>query len=393
VGSTLRRLQDILDDPDAGLGYLGRYQLHELIATGGMAEIYLAEDERYRPVVIKRANERVMADPALRTLFVDEARIAAMLDHPGIVRVIDIESAGYDCYYVMEYLHGMDVGALLLSEAARGSRVPLVHSLDIAIAAADALQAAHQARTPDGQPLGIVHRDVSPCNLHVGTDGSVHLLDFGVARTNLRTGTPAGQVKGKFGYMAPEQMWGHPEVRSDIYSLAVVLWEMTTGRRLFATKGVTVAQMLQHRHRVPRPSAVVPDYPKALEAIILRALSADPEERYSSAAELGAALRAFAAERQLPLSKEHLAAYVQRLTTTRGVTSEVDLLPATTAVDLDFGESVVTEVDQVEVAITAAPYTTAALPTASAPSPSRSRWWLWSVGLAAVGLGALAWWV
>lgn len=390
MGSTLRRLNEILEDPGAGLGYLGRYQLHDLLATGGMAEIYLAEDERFRPVVVKRANERVMSDASLREHFVDEARIAALLDHPGIVRVLDIESAGYDCYYVMEYLHGLDVGAVLQNEAARESHIPLVHALDIAIAVADALHAAHVARTPDGSPLGIVHRDVSPCNIHVGTDGNVHLLDFGVARTNLRGGTPAGQIKGKFGYMAPEQMWGHPEPRSDVYSLAVVLWEMCTGRRLFATKGVTVAQMLQQRHCVPLPSSVVPGFPEALEAIILKALDPDPEARFGSAAELCAALLAFAAERQLPLSREHLAGYVQRLTTGRRTTlsAEIDLLPATTSVDLDFADSVVTDVDEVEICVRS----TAALPSAS-PPPARGRWLVFAAAtVVATGLAALAWW-
>lgn len=314
VGSTLESLEGLLGRSEGVLGTLGRYTLHELLAEGGMAEIYLAEDDRMRPVVVKRANERAMEDPELRQMFMDEARIASHLNHPNIVPVRDMESAQYDCYYVMDYLYGMDAGELLNLEARKKSRLPLVHALHIGIVVADALQAAYDSTDADGRPLGIVHRDVSPSNIHVGMDGHIHLLDFGIARTNLRdhVETPVGRIKGKFGYMAPEQMWGQADARSDVYSLAVVLWEMTTGRRLFKTSSMSTAEMLEQRHHVPMPSEVIPDYPIALEAIILKALSPDPDQRYVTAGELAEALEEFGAERQLPVSQESLAEYVVR---------------------------------------------------------------------------------
>ncbi len=291
---------------------LGRYELLERLAMGGMAEIHLARDCKTGDlVVVKRAHANVIKNPDLRRMFVDEARIAQQLVHPNIVRFLDGEDAATHSYYVMEYLDGLDAFELIAHEYKTGSQVPLEHALLIAISAADALQAAHEQCGPDGTPLRIVHRDVSPCNIHVGRDGRVCLLDFGVARAELegRIGTVVGQIKGKLSYMAPEHVRGQAEARSDIYSLGVALYEMTVGRKLFPTRAAGQPDLHQKR-RIVRPSEVLPNYPRHLETIVLKALAPDLRYRYRSASELATALRAFAEFHGCALSAERLAEYV-----------------------------------------------------------------------------------
>lgn len=289
------------------------YHLLELLAVGGMAEIYLARESlSQRLVVIKRAHERVLRDQALRRMFVEEARIASRLVHENIVRVIDGSKAASHGFYVMEYLDGRDVLRLLGRENARGKAMPLSYALTIAVAAADGLHAAHELRGSNGRRLHLVHRDVSPCNIHVGADGRVCLLDFGVARAALddRIRTAVGLVKGKLSYMAPEQMRGAAERRSDVFSLGVVLYEMTVGRKLFRCKGKTLRELQGPRHITP-PSVISREYPEELETIVLTALQADAGLRFWGAADLAAALREFAAKRKIPLCREALGRYVR----------------------------------------------------------------------------------
>jgi len=298
---------------------LGRYELLERLAMGGMAEIHLARDcKTGKLVVVKRAHASVMKRPDLRRMFVDEARIAEQLVHPNIVRCLDVEDAASHCYYVMEYLDGLDAFELIAHEYKTHTQVPLEHALLIAISAADALQAAHEQCAPDGTPLCIVHRDVSPCNIHVGRDGRVCLLDFGVARAELegRIGTVVGQIKGKLSYMAPEHVRGEAEARSDIYSLGVALYEMTVGRKLFPVRAGSQPELHRQR-RIVRPSELLASYPRHLETIVLKALAPDVRYRYRSAAELATALRAFAAYHGCELSTAKLADYVHRCAAAR----------------------------------------------------------------------------
>jgi len=280
----------------------GRYQLLRLLAEGGMAEIHLARDLRTgREVVVKKARAEVVLNPLLRRMFADEMRIASLLEHPNIARVLD----GREDYYVMEYLEGFDVLALINHEILQDRALPLAHALTIAIGVADALAAAHESASH------VVHRDVSPSNVHVGVDGRVCLLDFGVARAEIddRLQTGIGVIKGKLSYMSPEQVHGKKvDWRTDLYSLGIVLYEMTLGWQLFPVEGKSVL-MLRDR-KVTRPTDLMPGYPRALETIVLRALAPDPDLRFQSARELAMALRHFADNHRLELSAARLGAYV-----------------------------------------------------------------------------------
>ncbi len=297
---------------------LGGYELLERLAVGGMAEVFLARDSVGTQVVIKRALPRVMQDPMLKAMFVDEVRIASALHHPNLPCVI--EGRASEGYYVMEYLRGVDVRDVLID---RKAAIPLEHALTIAVVAAEALDAAFHARDRDGSPLKVVHRDISPSNLFLGFDGRVCVLDFGVARADLvgRVGTAMGVIKGKLTYMAPEQIRGTTDHRSDVFALGVVLFEMTLGRKLFVAGPGGQAESLDDR-QVVAPSLVDPHYPLALEAIVLRALHADPEKRFHSTRELALALRQFAVASGVRIDPLALGAFARAFARAR--TSEED---------------------------------------------------------------------
>ncbi len=283
----------------------GRYQLLRLLAEGGMATIHLARDERTgREVVVKKARKDVSRNLVLRRMFLDEMRIASLMVHPNIPCVIDA-GRGIPDFYVMEYLEGLDVLKLINHEIESDREMPLEHALTIAIGIAEPLAAAH------GHESHVVHRDVSPSNVHVGTDGRVCLLDFGVARAEIddRAQTGIGMLKGKLSYMSPEQLCGKVvDWRTDIYSLGIVLYEMTLGWQLFPGQGKSLVE--QRERRITRPTELVSSYPKDLEAIVLRALAPDPELRFQSATDLARALRCFADSHGILLSPMGLGRYV-----------------------------------------------------------------------------------
>jgi len=314
---------------------LGGYELLERLAVGGMAEVFLARDDDGAQVVIKRALPSVMQDPMLAAMFADEVRIAQALDHPNIPRVI--EGRARDGFYVMEYLRGVDVRDVLVE---RRAALPLEHALRIAIEAADALDAAFHARGRDGAPLRVVHRDVSPSNIYVGFDGRVSVLDFGVARADLvgRVGTAMGTIKGKLSYMAPEQMQGIVDHRTDVFALGVVLFEMTLGRKLFVTKAGHEDQVAADRE-ILLPSQVDADYPPVLEAIVLRALHSNPAERFQSTWELGQALREFARARAIALDATALGAFARAFARARTHEDDYAEIAVDDYVDIAVGTS------------------------------------------------------
>ncbi|MEZ4367849.1 MAG: serine/threonine-protein kinase [Kofleriaceae bacterium] len=299
---------------------LGRYEVISHLATGGMAEVYLARTSGLqgfsRHVVVKRIRSEFVGDPRFVRMFLDEARLAATLHHRNVVQVYDVGQEGNQYFFAMEYVHGEDLRNILATTSKRGERVRLDHALTIIQGAAAGLEYAHTRLGPDRAPLNLVHRDVSPSNLLVGYDGGVKLVDFGIAKaTSSGSGeTQTGALKGKISYMSPEQIRGAAlDRRSDVFSLGILLYELTTTTRLF--RGSSDFETMQQivTGRVPAPTEVVPDYPPELAQIVARALAIRPDERYPSAGALLGDLEEFAARAQLTLSSIALARWMATL--------------------------------------------------------------------------------
>jgi serine/threonine protein kinase len=298
---------------------LGSYEIVRRIARGGMAEIFLARTSGpsgfEKLLVLKKILPKYANAPRMVQLFLDEAKLAASLDHPHIAQVYDIGMVDGSYFFTMEYLHGQDVRSMLHRTWKIGERFAIEHAVQIARHVASALHFAHEKAGPDGAPLGIVHRDVSPSNVIVTYDGATKLLDFGVAKTAARTvKTRTGALKGKISYMSPEQARGSAiDRRSDIFSLGIVLWEMVTTQRLYRGENDLATLQLIITQPARPPSAVRDDIPAELERIILRALAQDPADRYQTAAELGADLDELAREQKLKQTSSALSASISEL--------------------------------------------------------------------------------
>lgn len=270
---------------------IGRYQILGLLATGGMAEIFLARQEGptgfERPVVVKRVLPHLARQTVFREMFLDEARIVSRVRHPNVVTVHELGDHENELFLVMEYLEGESVATLLKQSRRDQMPLPLTVVAHLAAEAAAGLHAAHELTSVEGVPLGIVHRDVSPQNLFVLYDGHVKVIDFGIAKAIDRLGgrTQTGQVKGKFAYMAPEQV-GAQDVdrRADVFSLGAVLHELITGRKLFGREHDLLVLKAICEERIPLPSEFRGDVPRELDEIVMRALSRKPATRYESAA-------------------------------------------------------------------------------------------------------------
>jgi serine/threonine protein kinase len=298
------------------LGTLGRYQLLQRIATGGMGELFLARARSIggfeKLAAIKRILPHLAAQPEFVEMFLDEARMAATLEHPNIIHVSDLGHVGNDYFLVMPFLEGADLSVLRKTLLKQGRVLPLSLALFIAIGVASGLDYAHTRRDREGRAAGLIHRDVSPENVFVTFEGEVKLLDFGIAKVAASaTRTAVGTRKGKAQYMSPEQARGAElDARSDVFSLGVVLYELTTGRPLFrADNELSVLNLIVSRDATP-PSQVSPDYPPALENIVLRALARDPQRRYQSAGQLRDALSGFARKHGHEASAVELGAFL-----------------------------------------------------------------------------------
>ena len=286
----------------------GKYEILEHMATGGMAEIYLARAsgiENFEKLcVIKRILPGTASDPEAIKMLLDEARSVATLHHSNIVQVFDIGQTDGEYFICMEYLDGRNVAALEAASAKRGERVTEENAIWIARGVCAGLNYAHQKTDDRGHPLGIVHRDVSPHNVIVTFDGEVKLLDFGLVKAEGRTTTSrSGTLKGKLAYMSPEQCRARPcDRRSDLFSLSIMLWELTTGQRLYTGECDYDFLCAILERDAPRPSTVIPDFPPELEAIIMRGLARDPDARWQTAEELQLALEEYARDRKLRVS-------------------------------------------------------------------------------------------
>jgi serine/threonine protein kinase len=272
---------------------VGRYELIRSLAIGGMAELYEAAAHGIegfeKRVVLKRIRKTFARSGEHIRMFLDEARLAAMMHHPNIVEVFDIGRLGTsgDYFYAMELVDGTDLLGLMKAARTGDGRLPIAHAIGIVIAAAAGLHHAHELVGPTGLPLGVVHRDVSPQNILVSREGWVKITDFGIARGEHRSHlTRAGWVKGKVAYMSPEQKRGEGiDRRSDIFSLGVVLHELTTGERSTAS-----------------PRTIDRRYPPRLERIVMKALSPDRDARYATARDLQVELSEFARDEGLESS-------------------------------------------------------------------------------------------
>lgn len=299
--------------------WLGKHQLLHRLAVGGMAEIYLARatgiEQFEKLLVLKRMLPQYAGDHRFIRMFLDEARLAATLSHPNIAHVYDIGGGNGHYYFTMEYVHGQDLAAVLQASSAAGEMVPLAHALTIVAGVAAGLHAAHDRRGTDGALLGVVHRDVSPSNVLVGYDGCVKVVDFGIAKLAAQDGkTRTGGFVGKARYSSPEHVQGQPlDRRSDLFSLGIVLFELTCGRRPFDGDSDFAAMQAIVGGEPPRPSELVPGYPPALEDIVLRALRRGRDARFATAQELQLALEDFARQAQIALSSAALSAYMSAL--------------------------------------------------------------------------------
>jgi len=300
-----------LNSPQA----FGPYELTERINIGGMAEVFRAIDRVHRrTVAIKRILPAIAEDDEFVQMFRDEAVIASQLDHPNIAKIYDVGKVDLSYYLALEFVNGKDLRTLFERASKANAPFPIEFCMHVVIEASRGLDYAHQKKDARGNPLGLVHRDVSPQNILVSFDGDVKLIDFGIAKAAGKlTRTQVGTIKGKFGYMSPEQVRGLPiDHRSDVFALGICLWEMLALERLFAGDNeIAIMEKIRACDVPPlekKNSAVTPE----LETMILKALAKDVDERYASAAELCDDLTAFAKGHGIPLGRASASEYMRR---------------------------------------------------------------------------------
>jgi serine/threonine-protein kinase len=301
-----------------GTFFLGRYRVVDEIGVGGMASVHLARMDGpggfQKWVAIKRIHPHLVEDDQFVDMFLDEARIAAGINHANVAQVFDLGKDDNTYWIAMEYLHGEPLREVM--RRAEDSNQPIQPELAARICAeaAEGLHAAHELRGKNGQLLGLVHRDVTPHNLFVTYEGYTKVVDFGIAKVADRlASTRAGTLKGKLAYMSPEQVRGAEIDRTtDIFALGVVLWELTTNHRLFRMDTDLDTLEKVQACVVPPPSTIVPDYPAELESIVMRALAKRKTDRYQTARELSRALQSFLMHRASFIGPEEVAQYVRR---------------------------------------------------------------------------------
>ncbi len=327
----------------------GRYTLLRRLAVGGMAEIYLARQAAMagfeKEVVIKRLRTELADDPRIVEMFLDEARIGALLNHPNIVHVYDVDEHDGIPYIAMEYIIGEELNELCRRGIQHERFLPLEHAVELMRQAAAGMGYFHAKRTIDASnaPLEIVHLDISPSNLLVTQDGFLKVIDFGIARA--RGQTQRGDVMpGKLSYMSPEQAArGEVDHRSDIFSLGIVMYEITVGRRLFRGNAAEIVPKLIAGEVEP-PTFARRNFPPALEAIVMRALEKHPGDRYQTAYDLADDLETFLRDERLHSGPVRIARYLDILTHASGGQRRPELISEGEARavpdDLDFDSQV-----------------------------------------------------
>ena len=299
---------------------LGDNELMLRIGRGGMATVWVARERSKDPkddrlVAVKAMLIELADETEFVTMFLDEVRLVRAIKHPNVVEIYDVGDAEGVMWMSMEWVEGESLHTVI-AEAGKRRAIPAELAVKIIADAASGLHAAHELRDLDGSLRGVVHRDVSPHNILIGTNGMVKLVDFGVAKAigRISEATRAGQLKGKFGYMSPEQALGKAvDRRSDIFSLGIVLFELTTSRRLFRGEHDIDTLKLVIGGPIPKPSSIDPKYPPGLERIVLKALERNPEARYQTAQALAEDLRAYLKSERIVVAQSGLAGLMKRV--------------------------------------------------------------------------------
>lgn len=295
----------------------GRYECIGELASGGMGTVYLGRAVGAggfeRLVALKVMHPHLAKESKFRNMFLDEARLAAGVHHPNVVSTIDVQQAEDALFLVMDYVEGPTLHALRRHHSEKAQTIPLAPMLRIMIDALHGLQAAHELCDEHGEPLNLVHRDVTPQNILVGKEGIALITDFGVARASSRlVTTQTGQIKGKIPYMAPEQLAaGTLDGRTDLYAVGATLWEMLTGRRLFKADNHAALIARVVKGATERPSALNPNVPESIDSLCMRALSLSPADRPPNALAFADLLEEAATSAGIAVaSKKELAQFV-----------------------------------------------------------------------------------
>ncbi|MEE2903722.1 MAG: protein kinase [Myxococcota bacterium] len=299
----------------------GSYVLLDHIADGGMAEIFLAKRQGYsgfeKFVALKRILPSFNEHAAFREMLIHEAKLAANLQHLNVVQVLDLGAVDDQVYIAMEYIHGRDLASLLARNFRRKECIPLALALSMAIEFLTGIDYAHRLQDESGQPRNLIHRDISPQNILISYEGEVKVTDFGIARAFASDGGIEklfpGSVQGKFGYMSPEQLRKQAiDQRSDIFSAGVVLHELLTGRRLFWSKNPKDAASKILNQEIPAPSTVNETIPEEIDAVVMKALERDKENRYQTIGSLLGELTKVADNLKVHISRRDIAVYMRR---------------------------------------------------------------------------------
>ena len=299
---------------------LGGYELVMRIGRGGMASVWVAQERTrtrsaHRLVAIKAMLADLASEPEFVSMFLDEVRLVSAIRHPNVVDVYDVGEQNGVMWMAMEWIEGESLHGIF-AEATKRHIIPMEIAVRVIADAAAGLHAAHELRDENGVRQNVVHRDVSPQNVLINTRGEVKLVDFGVAKAidRISEKTRTGHLKGKFGYMSPEQVRGRGlDRRSDIFSLGVVLYELTTGRRLFRGRhDVHTLQLVASGH-IPQPSSLNPGYPPELERIVMKALDRRVGQRHPTAAAFEAELREFLSSERILVARSGVASLLTRV--------------------------------------------------------------------------------
>ena len=296
-----------------------RYTITERLDHGGMAEVFRGVAESMqgfkKSVAIKRILPNLTKNQKFVSMFLDEARLSLFLQHANIVQVFDISKTPDNAYFlVMEYVDGCNLKALLERQKQKNRRIEIAHTIFMMMECCKALNYAHFLEHPEtNQPLGIVHRDISPPNILLSKNGEIKLVDFGLAKANTQIeSTDQGVVKGKFSYLSPEAASGlEVDHRADVFAIGIILWELFTGRRLFYGDTDYQTVELVRQARVPSIAALNPEVEPELEAVVRKALARDPNDRYQNAADLGDALAQYLFSRRMKVTSRDIAALVR----------------------------------------------------------------------------------
>lgn len=297
----------------------GKYTLLNRIAVGGMAEIFLARQEGLegfeKTICIKRIRPHLSSQASFVGMFLNEAKLAAQLNHPNIVQIYDLGRIADSYFIAMEYIGGRDMSRIVPKAERANIPFPMIYALRIASSACEGLYYAHTKADAFGNPLSVVHRDVTPENILVSWDGTVKIVDFGIAKATTQIEqTRAGEIKGKLSYMSPEQAMGKQlDSRSDIFSLGAVIYEWVTGYKLFTGENEMAILKSIIDGKIYPPSYFKEDVPEAVERILMRALEKDRDKRYQTAWEMQFDIDTYLAGSEFTPSNIHLSNFLKQI--------------------------------------------------------------------------------